>query len=204
MPEHPLVTLIYAKFGKSFGDLLLVGYGSERAEEEATFEFTELREGVLVRWTVKVTANQLPSGKEPLVLAALFKFLLLRIDLDDSWHVSSNLEFDMNALLEEVGRDGTCMSAEEVDEIINKYFKVTYTTQGSDPNWAKSYSEPRYNGQDHIVVNYTKLTYRDDSDALPRRLVNRVHLCQSLVDGLKRGEIIFSLMNLGYIKHDTV
>jgi hypothetical protein len=110
----------------------------------------------------------------------------------------------MNALLKEVGRDGTRMSAEEADEIINKYFTVIYTVQGSDPQWAKSYSCPRYNGSDHIVVSYTKLTYRDDGDVLPRRLVNRVHLCQSLVDGLKRGEINFSLMNLGRIQPDVV
>jgi hypothetical protein len=81
----------------------------------------------------EVFARLLPKGKEPLVLAALLKFLLLRIDLDDERKVSHNFEFNMQALLEEVGRDGTRMTAAEAEKIIERYVSTSYHLRDAEP-----------------------------------------------------------------------
>jgi hypothetical protein len=194
--EHPLVAFIYEAFGKQFGDLLLVGYGREPTEQEASFEFTETGGEGTDSWTVEVRARPLPGGKEPLVLAALLKFLLLRIDLDDESHVSPSLEFNMQALLEEVGRDGTLMSAAEVEEIIDRYVKISYV-RNAQPQEDEVNPRERTKGQYRLVVGYTTLTYKDEGDERRRRLVDRVDLILELVEGLKGGEITFAGMKLG-------
>jgi hypothetical protein len=196
MSEHPLVAFIYEAFGKQFGDLLLVGYGKEPTQQEASFEFTEMGEQGTVSWTVEVIAHPHPGGKEPLVLAALLKFLLLRIDLDDERHVSPSLEFNMQVLLEEVGRDGTLMSAAQVEEIIDRYVKISYV-RNTQPQEGEVNPGERTKGQYRLVVGYTTLTYKDEGDERRRRLVDRVELFPALVEGLKDGEITFAGMKLG-------
>jgi hypothetical protein len=195
--EHPLVAFIYEAFGKQLGDLLLVGYGRDPAEQEASFEFTELGGEGTGRWIVEVIAHRLPGGKEPLVLAALLKFLVLRIDLDDERYVSPSLEFSMQELLEEVGRDGTVMSAAEAEEIIDRYVRISYHGRTPEPQEGESYPREWRKVRCLLIGGYKTLTYRDEGDERPRRLVDRIDLYPELVEGLKAGEIIFAGMKLG-------
>lgn len=197
MSEHPLVAFTYETFGKQLGDLLLVGYGNESAGQKASFEFTESTGKGTASWIVEVSARRLPSGKEPLVLAALLKFLLLRIDLDDEVNVSHNFEFNMQELLEEVSRDGTHMTAAEVEEIIERYAGTSYHRREAEPRSGSVRPRRRTSGLYLLVVGYTKLIYGDEGDEHPRRLIDRVNLTSDFVDELKRGEITFAGLKLG-------
>jgi hypothetical protein len=203
MLVHPLVDFIYAEFGKPLGDLLLVGYGSKTAGQKASFEFTEQTAMGTASWIVEVSARPLPQGKEPLVLAALLKFLLLRIDLDNERNVFHNFEFNMQALLEEVGRDGTRMTAAEAEEIIERYVLTSYHLRDAEPRPGLVRPRERTSGHYLLVVGYTTLLYRDEGDEQPRRLLDRVNLASDLVEGLKRGEITFAGMKLGERQPDN-
>jgi hypothetical protein len=204
MSEHPLVEFIYSTFGEPLGALLLVGYGSEQAKKKASFKFQVSRGGITKTWIVDVSSHALPSGREPLVLAALLKFLVLRVDLDDPSNVSHSVEFDMQKLLEEVGRDGTRISEERAREIIEKYTSISYTIREWDPKGPKASRRARTRGYYTFLSNYTTLTYSDEGDTRARRLLDRVSLYEDFVEGLKRGEIIFAGMKLGERQPDKL
>lgn len=196
MPEHPLVEFVYSTFGEPLGALLLVGYAGV-AGKQASFKFRAPMGGATRTWVVEVTARSLPRGREPLVLAALLKFLVLRIDLDDPSYVSRSFEFNMRELLEEVGRDGTRMSEEEADGIIEKYTGLSYTIREWEPKGPRAFGRARARGYYTFLSGYTTLNYKDEGDARARRLVDRVTFCEDFVEGLKRGEITFARMKLG-------
>lgn len=201
MPEHPLIEFTYSNFGEPLGALLLVGYASE-AEKQVSFKFRAPMGGAKRTWIVDVTARALPCGREPLVLAALLKFLVLRVDLDDPSYVSRSFEFNMRELLEEVGRDGTRMSEGEADEIIEKYAGLSYTLREWEPKGPKAFRRARARGYYTFLSSYTTHTYRDEGDTRARRLVDRVTFCEDFVEGLKRGEITFAGMKLGQRQPD--
>ena len=201
MPEHPLVEFVYSTFGEPLGALLLVGYASE-AEKQASFKFRASKGGATRTWIVDVTARSLPCGREPLVLAALLKFLVLRVDLDEPSYVSRSFEFNMRELLEEVARDGTRMSEEEADEIIEKYAGLSYTLREWEPKGPKAFTRARARGYYTFLSGYTTLKYRDEGDTRARRLVDRITFCEDFVEGLKRGEITFAGMKLGQRQPD--
>lgn len=201
MPEHPLVEFVYSTFGEPLGALLLVGYAGG-AGKRASFKFRAPRGGATRTWVVDVTARSLPCGREPLVLAALLKFLVLRIDLDDPSYVSRSFEFNMRELLEEVARDGTRMSEEEAGGIIEKYAGLSYTLREWEPKGPKAFTRARAKGYYTFLSSYTTLNYRDDGDTRARRLVDRVTFCENFVEGLKRGEITFAGMKLGQRQPD--
>jgi hypothetical protein len=201
VPEHPLVEFVYSTFGEPLGALLLVGYASE-AEKQASFKFRASKGGATRTWIVDVTARSLPCGREPLVLAALLKFLVLRVDLDEPSYVSRSFEFNMRELLEEVARDGTRMSEEEADEIIEKYAGLSYTLREWEPKGPKAFTRARARGYYTFLSGYTTLKYRDEGDTRARRLVDRITFCEDFVEGLKRGEITFAGMKLGQRQPD--
>jgi hypothetical protein len=201
MPEHALVEFIYSNFGEPLGALLLVGYTSE-AENQASFKFRASMGGATRTWIVDVTARSLPCGREPLVLAALLKFLVLRVDLDDPSNVSRSFEFNMRELLKEVGRDGTRMSEEEADEIIEKYAGLSYTIREWEPKGPKAFRRARARSYYTFLSSHTTLTYGDEGDTEAKRLVDRVTFCEDFVEGLKRGEITFAGMKLGQRQPD--
>jgi hypothetical protein len=195
MPEHPLVEFIYSTFGEPLGDLLLVGYGSHQERQQVSFKFRAPKGGVTQTWIVDVTAYALPCGREPLVLAALLKFLVLRVDLDYPDKVSNSFEFDMERLLAEVGRDGTRFSVEEAEEIIEKYTKISYTLREWKTKVPKAHKRAR--AKYSFLSGYTTFTYGDEGDTQAMRLIDRVTLYEDFVEGLKKGEITFAGMILG-------
>lgn len=197
MSDHPLVEFIYSTFGEPLGDLLLVGYASECAEQKTSFRFNAQRGDSNGTWMVDVTANEMPCRKEPLVLAALLKFLMLRIDLDDPGHVSSTFEFDMQKLLAEVGRDGTIITEEAADDIIEKYTKISYAIREMERKSAKARKIKRGGGYFTFLSGYRTLSYKDEGDDHYKRLVDRVTINGDFVEALKRGEITFAGLKLG-------
>lgn len=198
MEEHPLVAFVYDTFGRPLGDLLLVGYGSARATQKKSFEFTAPRGGKTAgRWVVDVT-GELPRGNEPLVLAALLYFLVFRVDHDEHMYVSDSFEFDMGNLLKEVGRDGqTRMSPEEAQHIIEKYVGLSYTLRELEPGADVVEARSRVMGLRTLFISYTYFFNRGDDDAEPMRIIDRVRIDKELVGGLKRGELTFAGMRLG-------
>jgi hypothetical protein len=203
MSEHPLVEFVYSTFGEPLGALLLAGYAGE-SEKQASFKFRASKGGPTRTWVVDVTAHSLPCWKEPLVLAALLKFLVLRIDLDNPSYISRSFEFNMHELLEEVARDGTHMTEEKADEIIEKYTGLSYTIREWEPKGPRAFGRVRARGYYTFLSSYTTLTYKDEGDTEAKRLVDRVTFSEDFIEGLKRGEIIFAGMKLGQRQPDQL
>jgi hypothetical protein len=199
MPEHSLTEFIYAEFGKPLGDLLLVGHGHIEAGRKESFEFNAPRgEDAARTWLVEVTARALPRDIEPLILAALLKFLLGRVDLDDPEYVSGTFEFNMDNLLRELARDGwTGVSAKEVHDTIVKYTRLSYTLRELVRKTFGPPTKSRARGTYTFLSGFTYITEREGDGTGPMRLVDRVKINEEFVEGLKRGEIIFAGMKLG-------
>jgi hypothetical protein len=199
MREHPLVEFIYSEFGKPLGDLLLVGYGSAHAGRKESFEFNAPRGGRDVRrWAVDVTACELPRGNEPLVLAALLKFLLFRVDHDDEMYLSDSFEFNMQNLLREVGRDGrTRMSPEEAHQAIEKYVRLSYTLREVEPGADLAQARSRTMGLRTFLSSHTYYLERENHVVEPVRLIDRVRIDKEFAEGLKGGKLLFAGMELG-------
>jgi hypothetical protein len=193
---HPLVEFVIDAFGLPIASLLLAGYGREHPEQEERFEFTVKREGGDKTWKVWVEGRTLPFGNEPLVLAALLKFLLLRIKLDHMY-VSYGLEFSMGELLREVRQDVIEMTEEEVERIIVKYTKVSYRTEVWDERRAQKHKKPVPRSESRLVFGYESPVYEDDWGGIPRRLFYRASLSIDLVQGLKNRVFTFAGMKLG-------
>ena len=136
------------------------------------------------------------------MLAALLKFLVLRVDLDHPSNVSRSFEFDMQKLLGEVGRDGPRMAEEGVDEIIEKYTGLSFAIREWEPKGPGAFRRARGRGYYTFLSSHTTLTYRDEGDTEEKRLVDRVTFSEDFVEGLKRGEITFAGMKLGQRQPD--
>lgn len=134
----------------------------------------------------------------------VLKFLLLRVRLDDAWNDSHGLEFNMSELLEEVCSDGTSMTADEADEALDNYARITYRLHGPEPLGSESAPGVRAESWRTLVYSYTTIKYWDEGAGRLRHLVNRVNLDKEFVGGLKRGEITFAGMDLGRIQPEGV
>lgn len=196
---HPLVELVRDVFGLSVASLLLAGYGRERPERVEHFEFTEKQEGGDITWKVWVEGGPLPYGYEPLVLAALLKFLLLRIKLDETY-ASDALEFSMDELLRNVSEAVIPMTADAAEMIIVKYMNISYRAETWDEGWTQKHKKPKCRNLSRLVVGYTSPVYQGDWDGPPSRLFYRASLSTDLVHGLKNGKFTFAGMQLGAVR----
>jgi hypothetical protein len=199
MSLHPLVDFIYSEFGKPLGDLLLAGYGRQPGGRKESFEFHAPWRGKAARtWLVEVTARSLPGDIEPLVLAAILKLLLDRVDFDEDKYVTATFEFNMDNLLRELARDGmTRVSAKEAHQIILKYTGLSYALRERITKPFGPPTKSRVRGNYTFLRGYTWIVDRDGSPAGQMHLLDRVTINEEFVEGLKRGEIIFAGMTLG-------
>jgi hypothetical protein len=199
MPQYSLAEFIYAEFGQPLGDLLLAGQGRLYSGRKESFEFTAPRGGdALKTWLIEVTARALPRDIEPLILAALLKSLLGRVDLDDPEYVSGTFEFNMDNLLRELARAGyPGVSAQEVHDTIVKYTRLSYTLRELVPKTFGPPTKSRARGTYTFLYGFTYLIEREAGGTGPTRIVDRVKINEEFVEGLKRGEITFAGMKLG-------
>lgn len=199
MSLHPLVDFIYSEFGKPLGDLLLAGYGRPPGGRKESFEFHAPWRGKAARaWLVEVTARSLPGDIEPLVLAAILKFLLDRVDFDEDEYVTATFELNMHNVLRELARDGTTrVSAEEAHQIILKYTGLSYALRERITKPFRPPTKSRVRGNYTFLRGYTWITDRHADAPEPTHIVDRVTINEEFVGGLKRGEIIFAGMTLG-------
>ena len=154
MSLHPLVDFIYSEFGKPLGDLLLAGYGRPPGGRKESFEFHAPWRGKTARtWLVEVTARSLPGDIEPLVLAAILKFLLDRVDFDEDEYVTATFEFNMHNVLRELARDGTTrVSAEEAHQIILKYTGLSYALRERITDTLRASHKKQGEGQLYLLA----------------------------------------------------
>jgi hypothetical protein len=127
-PEQRLVDFAREQFGEHLSQFLLAGLGKEEVGQRGRFTITYAsRPSVLKRQVEVITyepadgSSYLPRGRNPLVLLALLHLLM------SSDHGSLNtLRFQQEEVLSILGWKDTRKARREVDEAIERYFKLTY------------------------------------------------------------------------------
>lgn len=126
--NHHLVEFVRRTFGEQFGAVLLAGYGEEAAFSELSLSLVESAGGAGEgEWQLVVSGN-VPSGQEPLVLAALLKLLLSGAPL------TPTLEFTPEEILAELGWPDTPPTRAMIDGVIRKYLGLTYAKRMRPPS----------------------------------------------------------------------
>lgn len=126
--NHHLVEFVRRTFGEEFGAVLLAGYGEEAAFSELTLNLVESAGGAGEgEWQLVVSGN-VPSGQDPLVLAALLKLLLSGAPL------SPTLEFNPEEVLAELGWPDTPVTRALIDGAIRKYLGLIYAKRMRPPS----------------------------------------------------------------------
>jgi len=186
--DHPLVRFIYQTFGPHFADLIMLGYGEEPSREKKVFHITEEIAGRSVEWTIEAISNSLPYRREPLVIAALLNILLKRPV------ISTRLEFQMDDLVEEIGRDYIPTRHEEIDRIITNYVSLSFFKEPK--NEGVETDDLRW-GNYSLIIMYLRDTVRTPGESVPERKSRSIEIDRSFIEGIKKGQVFFSDINFG-------
>lgn len=126
--SHHLVEFVRRTFGEQFGAVLLAGYGEEAAFSELSLSLVESAGGAGEgEWQLVLSGN-VPSGQDPLVLAALLKLLLSGAPL------TPTLEFNPEEVLEELNWPDTPPARAVIDGALRKYLGLTYAKRMRPPS----------------------------------------------------------------------
>jgi hypothetical protein len=127
--SHHLVEFVRQTFGEQFGAVLLAGYGEEAAFRELTLNLVDSQGGAGEgEWQLVISGN-VPSGQDPLVLAALLKLLLL-----SGAPLTPTLEFNPEEVLSELGWPDTPPARAVIDGAVRKYLGLTYARRMRPPS----------------------------------------------------------------------
>ena len=126
--SHHLVEFVRQTFGEQFGAVLLAGYGEEAAFRELTLNLIDSQGGAGEGECLLVISGNVPSGQDPLVLAALLKLLLSVAPL------TPTLEFNPEEVLAELGWPDTPPARAVIDGAIRKYLGLTYAKRMRPPS----------------------------------------------------------------------
>jgi hypothetical protein len=186
---HPLVEFVHRVFGPQGADLLLAGYGEEQPRKTKKLQVIEESAGTSTEWVVEMDGKYLPSGQEPLILAALLKLLLQRPAL------TTRVEFGMGELIEEIGWDDGQAARSTIDRVITGYAALFF------------YKEPRkkrgggrvgiQRGPYSLITAYIRGSAHGGEDEVPIRVYSYVEFELRFVEGLKRGQVGLADIYLG-------
>jgi hypothetical protein len=182
-----LVNFVYEAFGAQCAALLMVGLDEEPALAKKPFYIQETVEGGEQHWEIEVVANTLPCRSEPLVLAALLKLLLRR------GAVPSPLEFQMSEVLEELLHAGVELTPESVDRIIAKYVALSYDKRARSSDESAGAGGGMYS----LLIGYLRGSVKEAGEIDPAQVSNSVQFDQSVVGGLRRGDVVLAGIRFG-------
>lgn len=182
---HPLVTYTRRTFGDRFADVILAGYGDEAGRGELFLCDSTGTVGEVVRRRSLELSGDLPHHDEPLVLAALLKLLLSKVP------PTAELDFEMLAVLRELGWADTPTTRGEVDRIIRKYLRLSYgvrSEQGGEEL-----------GMYALITGYDRDDEMQTGGRAVARSSYRVLFHPGFVEGLKESRVVFAGIDFGEV-----
>jgi hypothetical protein len=128
-PEQRLVDFAHEQFGEHLSQFLLADLGEEVVGQRVRFIITYASsENALLKRHVEVItyeptdgSSNLPRGRNPLVLIALLHLLM-----NGSQGSLNTLRYEQDEVLSLLGWKNTRKARREVDEAVERYFKLTY------------------------------------------------------------------------------
>lgn len=192
--EHQLLEFALDQFGEPLSRLLFSGLGEDRVVSGWLFTvtFTGGQEGVHYSRKIRVVADyrpdmatSVPRGKEPLVLLALLRLLL--VDREFFW---PELSYDQEEVLKLLGWEDVWESQITIDKAVKRYTTLYY-------EWALEERELEeanlsfFHSASRFILGYRYETIEED-DGVERRTANHV---QFDVDFLKEliGRSLFGI-----------
>lgn len=181
-----LVNFIREAFGARCAELLLVGLGEETVRGTKEFYIPDTEESAEWEVEIEVVGGSLPCRSEPLVLAALLKLLLGREG------IPSPLEFQMSEVVDELQRAGVAPGGEDVDRTISKYAALSYEKRVRGAGRADERG-----GVYSLVASYLRGSVKGAGETIPAHSSRGVIFEQSLIEGLRRGEVVVAGIRFG-------
>lgn len=187
---HHLEVFIRRTFGDLFSTLLLLGYGEGVGRREASIRIPGGGRGSARGGRLLEVSGELPHGREPMVLAALLKLLLARV------RPPAELDFDLLAVMAEVGWPETKDPQGAVDDAIRKYLGLTYTVRRGGGDGADS-------GMYAFVTGYDVDDEIEAEGMAVTRSLRRVHFHREFAEGLRDSRVVFAGIDFGPLRAGT-
>jgi hypothetical protein len=189
---HPLISFVSETFGQQFADLVLAGYGTEPDSGPLRLHTTASDNEIQTRWIIELIADPIPSGDDPLVLAALLKLLL------GCHHLSHILEFDLSELLRELEWPDNGGARSKVETAIKGYVQLLYDKQTHPSD--DSDDDDDGGGFYHLLTGY----FRGGRHGANGSNATSHSVCfdPSFVEGLKQGRVCFAGIDFGPLNYD--
>jgi hypothetical protein len=129
VPEQRLLDFTREQFGEQLSQFLLAGLGEENIGQRGRFDITyaSSENAILKRHVEVITyepidgSSYLPCGRHPLVLIALLHLLM-----NSNQGSLNTLRYQQAEVLSLLGWEDTQKARREIDEAVERYFKLTY------------------------------------------------------------------------------
>lgn len=179
-PEQRLVNFAREQFGEHLSQFLLTGLGEENIGQRGRFEITYDSEASTIKRHVKVITYEpadgstyLPQGRNPLVLIALLYLLI-----NSNQRSLNTFRYEQEEVLSLLGWKDTQKARLEIDEAVERYFKLTY-------QWEMNKSELTnaklnfFTANEAMISEYESI---DTEDGKSGRLVFNEHFIEQLLN----------------------
>ncbi len=182
--ERQLLKFALDIFGKPLSQFLLAGLGAEDTARSWLFTvtFTD-KQGIERSRQIKVEADNLPDlvpglpqQREPLVLLALLRLLIVDRQLS-----SAPLFYEHGEVLSLLGWEDAPGSQLAIDKTVKRYATLSYDWGLSDEELAER-KLSFYQGQRRIVSGYSH--YSEEEDGQFKRVAGRVNFATELIEEL--------------------
>lgn len=185
-PEQRLLAFAREQFGDSLTQFLAAGLGEDEASQSwlFTIEFTE--HSTKLRREVNVNASEhsdgstrLPRRREPLVILALLKLLILRDQKS-----SASLSYDLEEILQALGWKDTIQARRMIDEAAEQYSNLTYQwAMGADEMALKGHSF--YKSRECFVSGFSRINVEGEGGEYSTRVVNCIYFNADFIERLR-------------------
>lgn len=186
-PEQRLLDFAHEQFGEPLAQFLLAGLAEDGTAQSWLFTVQFTNDGATLHREIQVSAGKQPDGpdrlpqrREPLVILALLKLLILRNQIS-----SASLSYNLEEILEVLGWKDTARSRRLIDEAVERYSSLMY-------RWALSADELAlrrlsfYNSTECFVSGFSRLDEEGKHGDDVIRVINRIDFSKEFLEGLRQ------------------
>lgn len=183
--EQRILDFAHEQFGEPLTRFLLAGLGEDGTAQSWLFTIQFTSDGATLRREIQVSAGEQPDGlgrlpqrREPLVILALLRLLVLRNQIS-----SASLSYKMEEVLEILGWKDTIRSRRLIDEAVERYSSLMY-------RWAMGVDELAlrrlsfYNSTECFVSGFSRLDEEGKHGNDAMRVINRIDFNKEFVETL--------------------
>lgn len=190
--ERSLISFARAEFGEHLTQFLLAGLGEEETTHSWLFTIDFTHDGTSLHRELQVSDNdhpeaptRLPERRDPLVILALLRLLILQDQPSSSNLSSANLSYKIEEVLKLLGWKDTARSRRMIDEAVERYSKLMYRwAMGADELAIRGLAF--YNSMERFVSGFSRVDQESKDGKQLIRVSNRIEFSKEFVEGMRK------------------